>query len=36
MKKIRLAILATVLSASAHAQHAGDNVVALGWFHVMP
>ncbi|KXU89557.1 hypothetical protein CI15_05000 [Paraburkholderia monticola] len=36
MKKICLTILATLLSASAYAQHAGDNVAALGWFHVMP
>jgi outer membrane protein len=36
MKKICLAVLATLLSASAHAQHAGDNVAVLGWFHVMP
>ncbi|RZF24645.1 OmpW family protein [Paraburkholderia sp. UYCP14C] len=36
MNKICIAILATLLSASAYAQHAGDNVAALGWFHVMP
>ncbi|HZZ06854.1 OmpW/AlkL family protein [Paraburkholderia sp.] len=36
MKKIYFAILAAGLSASAHAQHAGDNVAALGWFHIMP
>ncbi|RAS25337.1 OmpW/AlkL family protein [Paraburkholderia bryophila] len=36
MKKICLAILSVCLSASAYAQHAGDNVAVLGWFHVMP
>jgi Outer membrane protein W len=36
MKKIYFALLAICLSASAHAQHAGDNVAVLGWFHVMP
>ena len=36
MKKICLAILAAVMSASAYAQHAGDNVAALGWFRAMP
>ncbi|CAH2920601.1 MAG: Outer membrane protein W precursor [uncultured Paraburkholderia sp.] len=35
-EKICLAILAACLSVSAHAQHAGDNVAVLGWFHVMP
>src|SRR5471032_3449311 len=28
--------VATCASLSAHAQSAGDNVVGLGWFHVMP
>lgn len=23
-------------ACAAHAQHAGDNVVSLGWFHIMP
>jgi outer membrane protein len=36
MKRVCLAILFAVLSASAYAQHAGDNVAVLGWFHVMP
>lgn len=36
MKKIYFALLAACLSAGAHAQQAGDNVAALGWFHVMP
>lgn len=36
MRRIAVAALAAGLSMSAHAQHAGDNVVALGWFHVMP
>jgi outer membrane protein len=36
MKKNYLALLAACLSASSHAQQAGDNVAALGWFHVMP
>lgn len=36
MKRIIVAALAACLSVSAYAQHAGDNVVALGWFHVMP
>lgn len=36
MKKIVIAALAAGISLSAHAQHAGDNVVSLGWFHVMP
>jgi outer membrane protein len=36
MKRILIATLATCLSLSAHAQQAGDNVVALGWFHVAP
>jgi outer membrane protein len=31
-----LAVGAVVLSTAAHAQHAGDNVAALGWFHVAP
>jgi len=36
MKKIYVALVAACLSAGAHAQHAGDNVAALGWFHVAP
>ncbi|WP_027213656.1 OmpW/AlkL family protein [Burkholderia sp. WSM2232] len=36
MKRICLLMLAACLSVSAHAQHAGDNVAVLGWFHVMP
>lgn len=36
MKKLTFAILAGCLSASAYAQHAGDNVAVLGWFHIMP
>ncbi|MGF6779371.1 OmpW/AlkL family protein [Paraburkholderia sp. GAS334] len=36
MRKIIIAALAAGASLSAHAQHAGDNVVSLGWFHVMP
>ncbi|OAJ54252.1 hypothetical protein A6V36_30565 [Paraburkholderia ginsengiterrae] len=36
MKKFLLAILGACLCASAHAQHAGDNVAVLGWFHVTP
>jgi outer membrane protein len=36
MKRIAVAALAAGLSIGAHAQQAGDNVVALGWFHVMP
>ncbi|MGG1945786.1 OmpW family outer membrane protein [Trinickia sp. NRRL B-1857] len=30
------AALSLAFAGSAHAQHAGDNVVTLGWFHVMP
>jgi outer membrane protein len=36
MKRIVIAALAAGLSLSVHAQQAGDNVAALGWFHVMP
>ncbi|MCX4166146.1 MULTISPECIES: OmpW family protein [Paraburkholderia] len=36
MKRIIVAALAACLSAGAYAQQAGDNVVALGWFHVAP
>ncbi|MDE1181154.1 OmpW family outer membrane protein [Paraburkholderia sp.] len=36
MKKLTVAALAACVSVGAHAQHAGDNVVSLGWFHVMP
>jgi outer membrane protein len=36
MKKILVAALAACLSTAALAQHAGDNLVALGWFHVAP
>jgi outer membrane protein len=36
MKKIAFAALAACLSVHAYAQQAGDNVVALGWFHVAP
>jgi outer membrane protein len=36
MKKICVALLALVASAGAYAQHAGDNVVSLGWFHIAP
>lgn len=36
MKRIWIAALAACLSLSAHAQQAGDDVAALGWFHVMP
>jgi len=25
-----------LFASSAHAQRAGDNVVTLGWFHIMP
>ena len=38
-KHIRAAACAALLCAfagSAYAQHAGDNVVSLGWFHIMP
>ncbi|WP_042298577.1 OmpW/AlkL family protein [Paraburkholderia bannensis] len=31
-----VATCAAGLSTAAHAQHAGDNVAVLGWFHVMP
>lgn len=31
-----LAALALCACASAYAQKAGDNVVSLGWFHIMP
>ena len=34
--KPMLAAAAVVLSTTAHAQHAGDNVAVLGWFHVAP
>ncbi|MFX1764567.1 OmpW family protein [Paraburkholderia sp. A1RI-2L] len=34
--KPMLAGVAVVLSTAAHAQHAGDNVAVLGWFHVAP
>ncbi|MEX3967157.1 OmpW family protein [Paraburkholderia sp. EG286B] len=34
MKRMAVAALTAGLTASAYAQHAGDNVVALGWFHV--
>lgn len=30
------AALLGLFTASANAQHAGDNVVTLGWFHIMP
>ncbi|RDU98258.1 OmpW/AlkL family protein [Trinickia dinghuensis] len=30
------AALLGVLAGAAHAQQAGDNVVTLGWFHIMP
>jgi len=30
------AALSIAFASSAYAQHAGDNVVTLGWFHVMP
>jgi outer membrane protein len=36
MKKILVAALAACASFGAYAQKAGDNLVALGWFHVMP
>jgi outer membrane protein len=36
MKRIIVAALAACASLSVYAQHAGDNVVSLGWFHVMP
>ncbi|SDI58906.1 OmpW/AlkL family protein [Paraburkholderia phenazinium] len=36
MKRILIAALAMCLSLSAYAQHAGDNVAVLGWFHVAP
>lgn len=38
-RKTRAAACAAVLGSfacAAHAQHAGDNVVTLGWFHIMP
>ena len=38
-RKTRAAACAAVLGSFAcvaHAQHAGDNVVTLGWFHIMP
>jgi outer membrane protein len=36
MRRIVLAALIALFSMSAHAQHAGDNVAVLGWFHVAP
>ncbi|WP_028226960.1 OmpW/AlkL family protein [Paraburkholderia ferrariae] len=36
MRRIVMAALTAGLSMSAHAQHAGDNVAVLGWFHVAP
>jgi outer membrane protein len=36
IKKFGAALLAAWVSLAAHAQQAGDNVVTLGWFHVMP
>jgi outer membrane protein len=36
MQKILAALLAASLPMAAQAQHAGDNVVSLGWFHIMP
>lgn len=36
MKRMLIAALTMCLSVSAFAQHAGDNVAVLGWFHVMP
>ncbi|GLU34113.1 OmpW family outer membrane protein [Trinickia caryophylli] len=40
MKKLYAAACAAsavgAISGAAHAQQAGDNVVTLGWFHVMP
>jgi outer membrane protein len=38
-RKTRAAVCAAVagsFACTAHAQHAGDNVVSLGWFHIMP
>jgi outer membrane protein len=37
-RKTRAACAAAVgaFACAAHAQHAGDNVVSLGWFHIMP
>jgi outer membrane protein len=39
MKKFRAALPALFLAfvaVSAHAQHAGDNVITAGWFHIAP
>jgi len=39
MRKILAAVIGCAgacASMTAHAQSAGDNVVGLGWFHVMP
>ncbi|WP_224013262.1 MULTISPECIES: OmpW/AlkL family protein [Paraburkholderia] len=36
MRRLALAAVAAGLSTAAHAQHAGDNVAVLGWFHVAP
>jgi outer membrane protein len=36
MSKLLVPLVAACLSTAAYAQHAGDNVVSLGWFHIAP
>ena len=36
MKRLTFAFMAACASAGAMAQQAGDNVVSVGWFHIMP